>query len=114
MRIVRDQITLAELTELAAEQFGDLVKAVVDTEREIMAVGAGMHADEEQELLRDGSRQEVLWGINLYVAEYGTPAWLEYDSMINLRPRLGNRTRSIEHPEIRAQVAAVVERLVTR
>ena len=113
MRIVRDQITLAELTELAADQFGDLVKAVVDIDRGIMSVGADMHADEEKELLLDGSRQEVLWGINLYPAEFGTPAWLEYDSMINLRPRLGNRTRFVEDPTIRARVAAVVDRLVT-
>ena len=112
MRIVRDQITLAELAELAADQFGELVKAVVDIDRGIMAVGAGMHADEEKELLLDGSGQEVLWGINLYPAEFGTPAWLEYDSMINLRPRLGNRTRFVDDPAIRARVAAVVDRLV--
>ena len=55
MRIVRDQITLAELTNLAEQRFGDLVKAVVAIEREVMAVGEGMHADEEAGLLEDGS-----------------------------------------------------------
>ncbi len=56
MRIVLDHITLAQLTELAEVRYGDLVKAVVDLDREVMAVGEGMHADEEAGLLADGSR----------------------------------------------------------
>lgn len=82
MRIVRDHIALselAELAELAEERFGDLVKAVVDVERGVMAVGEGMHADEEAGLLEDGSRQSALWGINLYPADYGSPDWVEFD-----------------------------------
>lgn len=113
MRIVRDHITLAELTRLAEERYGDLVKAVVDIERGVMAVGEGMHADEEAGLLDDGSRQVALWGINLYPAEYGTPAWVEFDSMINLRPLHENRTRSVDDPATRAQIIEIVERLVT-
>ena len=112
MRIVRDQITLAELTQLAEERFGDLVKAVVDLERGLMAVGEGMHADEEAGLLDDGSRQSQLWGINLYPAEYGTSGWLEFDSMINLRPAEGNRTRSVDDPEVRARIIDLVARMV--
>lgn len=112
MRIVRDHITLAELTELAEERFGDLVKAVVDVDREVMAVGEGMHADEEAALLDDGSRQSALWGINLYPAEFGEPDWLEFDSMINLRPHQQNRSRSVDDPAIRERIAAVVDRIV--
>lgn len=114
MRIVRDTITLSELTELAVERFGDLVKGVVDIERGIMAVGEGLHADEEAGLLDDGSRQSDLWGINLYPAEYGSADWLEFDSMINLRPSQGNRTRSVDDPATRARVAELVELLVVR
>jgi hypothetical protein len=112
MRIVRDRITLAELSGLAEERFGDMVKAVVDIEREVMAVGEGMHADEEAGLLDDGSRQSALWGINLYPAEYGNPEWLEFDSMINLRPLQQNRTRSVDDPETRARIVGIVGRLV--
>lgn len=112
MRIVRDSISLSELIELAEERFGDLVKAVVDVEREVMAVGEGMHADEEAGLLDDGSRQTDLWGINLYPAEYGSPDWLEFDSMINLRPSQQNRTRSVDDPAIRARVLRLVDQLV--
>jgi hypothetical protein len=112
MRIVRDRITLQELIELAAESFGDLAKAVVDIDRGIMAVGADFHADEEASLLDDGSRQAALWGINLYPAAHGDPDWVEYDSLINLRPRQGNQTRSVDDPATRERIAAIVNRLV--
>lgn len=39
-------IPLSELAEMAADRFGDLVKAVVDIERGVMALDAEMHADE--------------------------------------------------------------------
>jgi len=70
-----------------------------------------MHADEEALLLDEGSAQPSLWGINLYPASYGTGAFIEYDSMINLRPRQ-NRTRGVEDPLTRAAIVAVVDRLV--
>ena len=112
--IVRDRITLDDLAMLAEERFGDLVKAVVDIDRQIMSIGADLHADEEKDLLLDGSNQGSLWGINLYPVDYGQEAWIEFDSMINLRPRLGNRTRSVDDPTIRARIASIVDRLVAR
>jgi hypothetical protein len=109
--IVRTSIRRAELEHLAAASFGDFVKAVVDVDRGIMAIGGEMHADEEQELLDDGSAQENLWGINLYP---GLPPeqWIEFDSMINVRPRLGNRSRDVENITIRQAIREVVTRLV--
>ena len=109
---MRDSITLSELTELAEDRFGDMVKAVVDIERGVMAVGEGMHADEEAGLLDIGSRQADLWGINLYPADYGTPDWIEFDSMINLRPGQGNRTRSVDDPAVQERITDLVSRLV--
>ena len=109
--IVRDQVTLVALTTMAEGMFGDLAKAVVDLERMVMALGGAMHADEEADLIADGSTQSDLWGINLYPAAFGTAEFIEYDSMINLRPRQ-NRTRGVEDPATRAAIVAVVERLV--
>lgn len=112
MEIIRDQISLDRLRAMAGERFGDLVKAVVDVGRGVMAVDAGMHADEEAALLEDGSKQSELWGINLYPNDYGDPAWLEFDSMINLRPGQGNRTRSVDDEAIRAKITDVIGRMV--
>lgn len=88
-----------------------LVKAVVDTEKNIMAVGGEMHADEEQALLEDGSAQGNLWGINLYPDAKGDD-WLEFDSLINLRPIDSNRTRGVEDPQRQRNIRAVVASLV--
>src|SRR5262245_51209604 len=95
IRIVRELITLEELRGIAREQFGDMVKAVVDVEQGIMAIGGELHADEETILLDEGSRQPDLWGINVY-PDAAELERVEFDSMINVRPAQGNR-RSEEH-----------------
>jgi len=58
MKIVKDKITIAELAKMAEEKFGDLVKAVVDVDKEIMALDGDLHADEERLLLEKGSKQK--------------------------------------------------------
>jgi hypothetical protein len=98
---------------MAAARFGDLVKAVVDVQRGVMIVDAEMHSDEEAELVSDGSRQPDLWGINLY-PDLPEAEWLEFDSMINLRPSLGNHTRSVDDPALRDRIASLVRELVAR
>ena len=110
-RIFRERISRGELARMAEEQFGDWIKAVVDVSREVMAIGGDLHADDEAALLADGSRQRDLWGINLYPGESGDD-WIEFDSMINLRPGEGNRSRGVDDERIRARVREVVGSLV--
>jgi hypothetical protein len=108
-----EPIFLDELRRLAVERFGDLVKAVVDVQRRIMIVDADLHADQEAELLAGGSRQQDLWGINFY-PDLPEPDWLEFDSMINLRPSFGNRSRGVDDPEMRERIASLVREVVRR
>ena len=96
---------------MAAEQFGDFVKAVVDVGRGVMAIGGELHADEEALLLEHGARQANLWGINLY-PERPTAELVEFDSMINVRPSQGNRSRGVEDALVRRQIQDIVGRLV--
>ena len=110
-RIVRERLTRSELVTIASEQFGDMVKAVVDVEREIMALGGELHSDEEALLLDDGSSQSNLWGINLYPSA-DEADWIEYDSMINVRPSQGNRMRGVEDAGLRAKIRRIVNELV--
>ncbi|OJI06391.1 hypothetical protein BK004_03900 [bacterium CG10_46_32] len=111
MEIVTQKISLERLKELAQEVFGDMVKVVVDVERAIMAAGGEMHADCEQILLENGSTQEDLWGANIYPDSTGED-FIEYQSLINIRPRVGNRGMEIEDEAIRSKVKAVIEQLV--
>lgn len=109
--IVHTTITRAELTGLARSQFGDMIKAAVDVVRAVMAVGGELHADEEAALLDDGSRQADVWRINLYPGE-PSPGWIEFDSMINVRPALGNRSREVQDAVLQQSIRDVVARLV--
>ena len=92
--------------------YGNLVKAVVDVEKEIMAVDAELHADEEKILLEQGSKQNNLWGINLYPEMTGED-FIEFDSMINLRPAQGNRSRSVDDIEMQAKIKKIVNKLTS-
>ena len=112
IQILRDPISLDELRSLARGQFGDFVKAVVDVRRGVMAIGGELHADEEALLLEQGSCQADLWGINIYPDQVGTDR-IEFDSMINVRPSQGNRSRSVEDPALRQQIMDVVTGLIS-
>ena len=111
MKLV-EKIELAELEEMAENMYGDLVKAVVDVAKRIMVVDAGLHVDEEQLLLEGGSLQQDLWGINLYPDSYGEDDFVEFDSMINIRPAQGNRSRSVEDADTRARIIEIVGEIV--
>lgn len=98
---------LAELHNIAAGIFGNMVKAVVDIESEIVAIDAELHSDLEVFLLENGSTQRNLWGINLYPELEGND-FIEYDSMINVRPSQNNRSRGVEDENVRKRIEAVI------
>jgi hypothetical protein len=111
MKIIEDKISIEELKKMAEEFSGDFVKAVVDTEREILAVNAEMHSDLEAELLNDGSMQYDLWGINLYPGK-SRNEWIEFDSLINIRPKMNNRSTDVEDNETRSKIINIVESFI--
>lgn len=113
MKIIKDKITIKELEEMVQKMFGNLVKAVVDIEKEIMAVNGELHSDEQELLIKNGSKQENLWGINIY-PEIKDKNWIEFDSIINLKPLWNNRTRGVENPEIKKKIIKIVNKLVEK
>ena len=110
--MVRDIISIKELGEMAKRMFGNLVKAVVDIERGVMAVDGELHADEEKLLLEDGSKQENFWGINIYPEIKDETERIEFDSMINLRPSQKNMSRGVEDPKIQEKILAITRKLI--
>lgn len=111
IKIIREPIALTEVAALAKDQFGEMIKAAVDVERRIAALGGELHSDEEALLLADGSRQEHVWGINIY-PDRPEAERVEFDSMINVRPSQGNRSRDVEDPAMRERILNVVSELV--
>jgi len=113
MKIIEKNIPLGELDNMAKKTFGNLVKAVADVEKQIMAVDAELHADLEALLLEKGSKQKDLWGINIYPELEGDD-FIEFDSMINLRPSQGNRSRGVEDAKIRSNIRTIVNKLIQK
>ena len=113
MKIITDSITLEELKQMAAAMFGNSVKGVVDTGRELLALDAELHSDLEALLLQDGSKQKNLWGINLYPEMQGDD-FIEFDSMINMRPSQNNRSRGVDDEQARKKIIEIVSKRIKR
>ena len=113
MQIVRKTLSLDELKQMAVNTFGNMVKAVIDVDRELIAIDAELHSDLEALLLEDGSKQKNLWGINLYPEMQGDD-FIEFDSMINMRPSQNNRSPGVENTETRKKISSIVVKKVIR
>ena len=111
--IITQKIKLDEVKAMAKATFGDLVKAVVDVDREIIAVDAELHSDLEALLLADGSTQNNLWGINVDPEKLGE-AVIEFDSMIILRPSQNNNSRGVEDIQVRKKIIEIVGKRIIR
>ena len=110
--VVKDSVSKDALRTIARGQFGNLVKAVVDIEQGIMAIGGELHADEEVVLMeQEHSKRENTWGINIY-PDNVPDAMVEFDSMINLKPSYGNRSRGVEDVAIQEKIKNIVAKLV--
>ncbi len=113
MIILDKKITNEELKAIAANIYEDMVKAVVDIDTDTIALDAELHSDLETLMLRNGSLQESLWGINLY-PDADDEDFIEYDSIINIRPRQNNRSRDVENEEIRQRIRETVNKYIER
>lgn len=107
IRIIREQISEEDLRALAKEFYGHMVKGVVDLEREIVAFGGEFHADANTILIEDGSQQPDVWGFNWYF-DVPDKEKIEYTSLINIRPHLGNRQMEIVDETLRDKVRTIV------
>ena len=111
MKLINKPISKHGLQKMASQGFGNLVKAVIDVSKEVMVVDGSLHADEEAHLLSLGSKQSDLWGINIY-PKLGGDDFIEFDSMINLRPSAGNMTRSVDNKDTQKKIREIVSKLV--
>ena len=111
MKILDGAISRRDLMDVEFLLDGPMVKAVVDVKRGLLGIDADLHADIEKLFLENGSLQEDLWGINLYPEEEEED-FVEFDSMINIRPRQGNKSRSVENEEMQAKIIEIVKKWV--
>ncbi len=110
----KNKISVSALGEMAKKMFGNLVKAVVDTKKEMMAIDGELHSDEELMLVENGSKRLDMWGINFYPEFFGKEQFVEFDSMINIKPSQGNRSRGVDDQGVRKKILEIVEKLVIK
>ena len=103
-----DRISLGELQAMSEKMSEPIVKGVVDVSLHLLVVDAEMHVDQEQFLLERGSNQADIWGINLWPGQFGEEDFVEFDSMINIRPWQNNRSRSVCDHVVRMKIMAIV------
>lgn len=112
IKIIKEKILIDEVKKMAREQFGSMVKAAVDIEKEIMAVGGELHSDADELLIeKEGSNPQNVWGINIY-PERDKKDWIVFDSLINIKPLANNRTLYVESEEIRNKIKKIVNKLI--
>ena len=111
IRIVRETIPFAELSPLAAAWYGEMIKGVVDIEKEILALGGEYHMDANMLLVENGSKQNTLWGFNIHINK-PREEWIEFTSLINIRPAQGNRTMLVEDKMLQGKMRAIINKKI--
>jgi hypothetical protein len=107
IHLLKEKATPAHIQEMLQEYEG-MIKIVVDIRRRFLSGGGEMHSDCESVLLEDGSEQDDLWGANWYPNEQR----IEFELLINIRPRLGNRNTLIQDENLRKQVESVTREIL--
>ncbi len=107
IHIIRHRPTTQQMVDML-HALDTYIKLAVDVRREILSGGGTLHADCESVLLTDGSQQGDVWGAdrNPFTQE------VTFESLINIRPRQGNRTMEIQDPALRGRVARIVTALL--
>ena len=113
MIIIKEPININDIIEMANNRYGDMVKAVADVKRELLAIDSDLHSDLETLLLENGSMQEDLWGYNIYPELEGDD-FIEFDSLINIRPRQNNFSRDVEDVQIQKAIIAITNKFIRR
>lgn len=113
MEILSNTVSLDYIRDLSENWYGEMIKAVADIDKGLVAVDAELHSDLERMLLENGSDQQSLWGFNIYPDLEGED-FVEFDSLINIRPRQNNRSRDVEDPQIRQKILSLVDKFIDR
>ena len=107
IHFIYTRATPQEIREML-EVYGDYIKLAVDVERNVLAGGGKLHADCESVLLDNGSENDSVWGADWYPFSQK----IEFEAMLNIRPRLGNRSMYLQNPDLRERIARITDNLL--
>lgn len=98
---------MKDVRALALEDYGDMIKGTVDIIENKVALGGDYHMETCELLVEGGSKHTNIWGFNIRFEE-DQNGILEFDSLVNIKPALGNKSRSVENPEIIEQATKII------
>lgn len=112
IKIVEGAISADELREIAKEYYIDMIKGVVDISKETVAFGGEYHMDANVKILENGSVQADVWGFNIFF-DRPREERIEFTSLINIRPQVGNKSMEVEDEIIRKKMRDIIDRKIT-
>ena len=102
-RLIASTPSEKDMQDLLAAH-GRYIKLAVDVSQKRVAGGGEWHSDAEKVLLDSGSDQNDIWGGD-WVPESEE---VEFDSMINVSPPRGNKSREILDSDVRQKFEEIV------
>ena len=111
IKILDKKISINEVKKLADIWYGTMIKGAVDIEGGRVALGGDYHIEDSELLTSTGSKFEDIWGFNIRFEE-NLDGVLEFDSMVNIKPNFGNRSRNIGNEEIIKKATEIILRFI--
>ncbi|MDP2789259.1 MAG: DUF5674 family protein [bacterium] len=105
------KISTEEVKKLADFWYGTMIKGAVDIEGGRVALGGDYHIEGSELLTSAGSKFEDIWGFNIRFEE-NKDGVLEFDSMVNIKPNFGNRSRSISNEKVIKKATEVIYKFI--
>ena len=113
VEIVEKPINREYLKKFLNKPFKEVIKFVVDVEKELIAFGGELHSDAQERLLEEGSDGKNLWGGNLFFLENGKKIVIEHSSLINIKPSQNNFSMEIKNGKIREKIEKISKKLIS-
>ena len=107
LHLLKNTTSINDVRILAQEDYGTMIKGTVDIVEKKVALGGDYHMETCELLVENGSNHTNIWGFNIRFDE-GQGELLEFDSLVNIKPAIGNKNRSIENPETIQEATKII------
>ena len=111
IQILDHKISIEETKKMADSWYGTMIKGTLDIELGRVALGGDYHIESSEMLTASGSKFENVWGFNIRFEE-DPDGVLEFDSMVNIKPNFGNRSRGINNEEVIKKATEIIYKFI--
>ncbi len=113
IEIIREKVNKEYLEKFLDKPFKEVVKFVVDIEKELIAFGGELHSDAQQLLINNGSDSRNLWGGSIFLPEHGNEITIDYSALINIKPSQNNPLMDIRDKTIIEKIDKALKKTIS-